>query len=185
MGRIERALRKILLRGLTFVEAIVNRAMVVPLQVASWHYMFVETEGSPGAAGIPMAGRLGGNLVNMPEIVYRKYGFIYSSGDRTSTSTAPTGFMLFYPAYIGVPGLMLAVVLVLLYNIAAVWLMRRVRPALSAVAAGLVLVAAMNLAVSDFLTVMGSHGGLAALLMMAVFILVDRFMPPPPPEVQP
>ena len=55
----------------------------------------------------------------------------------------------------------------------------------SAVAAGLVLVAAMNLAVSDFLTVMGSHGGLAALLMMAVFILVDRFMPPPPPEVQP
>ena len=185
VGRIERALRKILLRGLTFVEAIVNRAMVVPLQVASWHYMFVETEGSPGAAGIPMAGRLGGNLVNMPEIVYRKYGFIYSSGDRTSTSTAPTGFMLFYPAYIGVPGLMLAVVLVLLYDIAAVWLMRRVRPALSAVAAGLVLVAAMNLAVSDFLTVMGSHGGLAALLMMAVFILVDRFMPPPPPEVQP
>lgn len=178
-GPVEKALRKVLSRALSFVESIANRAMVVPLQVASWHHMYVETEQSPGLAGIPMAGRITGNLVNMPELVYQKYGYIYSSGDRTSTSTAPTGFMVFYPAYIGWAGLLLALGLVIAYDIAAALLVRRVRPGLAALAAGLMLVIAMNLAVSDFLTVMGSHGGAAALAMLGFFILADRFLRPP------
>lgn len=166
-------------RGFTFLEAIANRAMVVPLQVAAWHHMYAETEPSPGLAGIPIFGRLGGNLVNMPETVYQKYGFIYSGGDRTSTSTAPTGFMLSYAAYIGWAGLALALALVIAYDVAACWLLRRVRPALAPLAAGLMLVIAMNLAVSDFLTTMGSHGGAAALAMLAVYLLIDRFRRPP------
>lgn len=162
-------------RGFTLLEAILNRALVIPMQVAGWHFMYVETEPNPGMAVLPFARRLLGFSVNAPERVYQKYGVIYSDGDRTSTSTAPTGFLLTYPAYLGLYGLLLGVGLVIIFDVLVTALLRQLRPGLLPIAAGLVAGVCLNFAVSDFVTVLISHGGVAAVGLLAGYVLLARW----------
>lgn len=169
-------------RGFTVLEAVFNRAFVIPLQVAGWHFMYAETEANPGLAAMPFARRLLGFSANAAELVYQKYGVIYSDGDKTSTSTAPTGFMLAYPVYLGWRGILLAVSLVILFDIATTGVLRRLRPSLLPIAAGLMASICLNFMVSDFVTVLISHGALVGLLLLAAYAMAPRLQLPRPEE---
>jgi hypothetical protein len=143
--------------------------LVIPTQVAAWHYLYVEEMGSPGFAAMPFARRLTGSSVNMPELVYQKYGSVFAHGDKTSTSTSPTSFLLAYPAYLGVVGLVLSLLAVIITDIIVSVLLLRVPNALYPIGVGLAAVISFNFILSDFVTVMLSHGGAVAIALMAFF----------------
>ena len=160
-------------RAESFAHAVANRIFVVPFQVAAWNYMYAETESFNGALTLPFARRIFGESLNMPELVYQKYGSVYSMGDKTSTSTAPTSFFLAYPFYVGAIGFMIAIVCILLLDLLIAFFTRSIGGHLVPMLAGIVVIMAMNFMTSDFVTVLISHGGLAGLLM----ILVYSFLP--------
>ncbi|WP_240231772.1 hypothetical protein [Devosia lacusdianchii] len=164
-------------RILPYIGSIGYRALVVPIQAAAWHYLYVAEHGAPGLMALPIGRRLmGGEVINMPQLVYQAYGSIYSGGDVTSTSTAPTGFALAYPAYLGVPGVALVVGLLVSFDAVFMMLAKQLgRPALP-LAGGLAAVSTMNFLLSDFLTSLGSHGGLAAVAIIGMFALVERLV---------
>lgn len=165
-------LLQVLKRAQTVLGAIANRAVIIPFQVSTWHYMYAETEPVDGKATLPFARRLLGYSINIPELVYQKYGVIYSSGDRTSTSTAPTSFYLTYSAYLGGVGFLLALICAISFDIAVVVLSRYLRAALLPIAVSVVAVTCLNLMTSDFITVLFSHGGLVGLGLLAFYVVV-------------
>ncbi|VVT29530.1 hypothetical protein [Hoeflea sp. EC-HK425] len=153
----------------SYLEGVIYRALVIPTQVAAWHFLYVEEMGSPGFAAMPFARRLTGSSVNMPELVYQKYGSVFAHGDKTSTSTSPTSFLLAYPAYLGVVGLVLSLLAVIITDIIVSVLLLRVPNALYPIGVGLAAVISFNFILSDFVTVMLSHGGAVAIALMAFF----------------
>jgi len=153
----------------SLVEGVIYRAFVIPAQVAAWHYLYVEEYGTPGFSALPFARRLTGSSVNMPELVYQKYGSAFSEGDRTSTSTSPTGFLLAYPAYLGFLGLAAALMAVMVTDVILALLLNRLPNAVYPIGVGLTGVMAFNFTLSDFVTVMLSHGGSMAIALMAFF----------------
>lgn len=161
-------------RAVSMLNSIVNRALITPLQVTVWHFLYAENFEIDGKLTLPIARRIWGESMNMPEIVYQKYGSIYSGGDRTSTSTAPTSYLWSYPAYLGVVGIIISLGLVVLVDIVWLFLIKRVNGSLVPLFIGLSFVMAMNFMASDFLTVMISHGGVVSLLLLVLFGLVNK-----------
>ncbi|UUD64066.1 hypothetical protein D16iCDA_20720 [Pseudomonas seleniipraecipitans] len=161
-------------RSLTFVNALLNRMLVVPFQVSVWHFMYAETERVEGLKTLPFSRRLLGESVNMPELVYQKYGSVYSLGDRTSTSTAPTSFFLAYPAYLGLAGFLLALVLVITLDIFLVIYARFIGESLLPILIGGIIIMCMNFMTSDFVTVLISHGGVAGLIVLLIHALLRK-----------
>lgn len=156
-------------RILTYAWAIYYRATIVPTQVASWHFLYAADKGEPGISALPIIRRLTGNSVNLPELVYQEYGAIYSGGDRTSTSTAPTSFALAFPAYAGWSGLAVAIGLMLWLDSVCAFIVRRLSTPFLGMAGGLMPVMCMNLVLSDYFTVLGSHGGAVAIALLAFY----------------
>lgn len=148
---------------------VLNRAVIVPLRVAAWHFLFVEQHGPPGVGALPLALKIFGHSTDMASRVYQEYGVVYSRGDRTSTSTSPVSFLMVYPAYFGFAGLAGAILLVLAFDGLISTLLRFVPPPAIAIAAGLMAVIGMNFVSSDFVTVMISHGGAIAVLLLAFY----------------
>lgn len=152
-----------------YLYGIANRALVMPAQVGAWYYLYVTEEQNPGLVAIPVLRRFIPGSLNMTEAVYQKYGSVYSGGDRTSTSTAPTTFLIAYPAYLGWIGIVLAVGLVFITDGLVAALISRVPATLRPICVGLTVVIALNFILSDFATVMTSHGGFAAIVMIGFF----------------
>lgn len=161
-----------------YISSIGYRAFVIPIQVASWHYLYVAENGMPGLPAMPLGKRLtGGEVINMPEVVYQAYGSFYSGGDVTSTSTAPTGFALAYPAYLGAHGIALVVALIVAFDAVFMLLSKRLGRLTLPLAAGLAAVSAMNFILSDYLTTLLSHGALAAVGLVGIFALIEKYSP--------
>lgn len=169
------ALKQMSLRSSTMAEAVFNRVFVVPFQVSVWSFMYAETEEFDGLKTLPFARRMFGTSLNMPELVYQKYGTIYSQGDRTSTSTAPTSFFLAYPAYLGLGGFLLALVCIVALDLAlarlGTWIDRSLIPLL----VGVVLIMSMNFMTSDFVTVLISHGGAFGVALLASLGVITQW----------
>ena len=159
-------------RSVTFIGAVLDRILIVPFQVSIWNFMYAESESVDGLKTLPFARRFLGESLNMPELVYQKYGAIYSDGDRTSTSTAPTSFFLAYPAYLGLIGFLLALALVIALDIVLAGFSRFVGAPLVPMLVGVILIMCMNLMTSDFVTVLISHGGAAGILVLLVHVLM-------------
>src|SRR5690606_32927644 len=121
------------------------RVFITPIQVASWHFLYVAEHGHPGFSAMPFGAQLTGETKNMPELVYKEYGIIYSGGDSTSTSTAPTGFTLAYPANLGWYGIPVALALLALMDVAFALVVRRLPAAMLGIGGGLAAVLAMNM----------------------------------------
>jgi lipopolysaccharide/colanic/teichoic acid biosynthesis glycosyltransferase len=162
-------------RGLIYAKAIAYRAFVIPTQVATWHFLYAAESGHPGFAAMPMARYLSPTMINMPEVVYQRYGAVYSGGDRTSTSTSPTSFALAYPAYLGWPGILVAILAMVALDVVWSALLRRLDGPLLALSAGLLTIVGMNLILSDFVTVMTSHGGAAAIVLLTVYAATKNY----------
>lgn len=152
-------------------EGIIYRALVIPTQVAAWHFLYVEEMGSPGLAAMPLWRHLMGSSLNMPELVYQKYGSIFSGGDRTSTSTSPTSFILTYPAYLGVIGLGLVLLALIATDVITSLLLRFLPNPIYPIGVGLLGAMAYNFILSDFITVIFTHGGGVAIALIAFFAL--------------
>jgi len=159
-------------RSLTFISAVFNRMLVIPFQVSVWNVMYAETEQVDGLKTLPFARRLLGESLNMPELVYQKYGSVYSGGDKTSTSTAPTSFFIAYPAYLGVGGFLLALALVIALDLFLANFARFVGPSLAPILVGCIMIMSMNFMTSDFITVLISHGGAAGILVLMIHALL-------------
>ncbi|MBV6274056.1 hypothetical protein KVP09_14220 [Alcaligenaceae bacterium CGII-47] len=162
-------------RASTLFQAILNRAFGVPFQVGAWHLMYSETEHVDGWETLPFSRRIFGRSLNMPELVYQKYGTVYSKGDRTSTSTAPTSFLLAYTSYLGLTGFLIALGCLIAWDFIYTALVLRVRRELWPIAAGMAAITSMNFMSSDFVTVLISHGGVASVMVIISFILLRRF----------
>lgn len=161
-------------RAATLFQAILNRALAVPFQVGAWHLMYSESEQVDGWKTLPFSRRMFGESLNMPELVYQKYGTIYSKGDRTSTSTAPTSFLLAYPAYLGPVGMVIAFGFLFIWDVIYVFFAFRVDRNLFPIAAGIAAITGMNFMSSDFVTVLISHGGGVGLLIVAAYYFIAR-----------
>lgn len=156
-------------RASLYAHALIYRAMVTPIQVASWHYLYVSEEGHPGLAAMPLGTRLAGHRVDMASVVYQRYGTVFSQGDATATSTAPTSFLMAYPANLGLAGVVLVLFLIIALDIGYATIVRFLSPPMLGVAAGLTLVICTNLILSDFVTVMETHGGAVAIALLSLF----------------
>lgn len=151
------------------VEALVNRAFVIPLVVAHWHFLYVEEYGRPGFAGLSIARRFSSDYINMPSKVCDVYETIRSGGDRTSTCTAPTSYLFTYPAYMGIWGLIAASVITIIFDIFASLLIKFSSVPINYLAIALMVVAGINFMTADFTTVMLSHGAGAAFALLIIF----------------
>lgn len=158
-------------RAGSYLQSIIQRAFITPLQVASWHQLYVDEHGSPGREVLPLAKYLFGSSVDMTSEVYRSYGVIFSGGDRTSTSTAPTSFVFAYPAYFGWLGMLVVVSMIVALDAVMSWANRNLPRGNAFISAGLAAVICYNLLTSDFYTVMMSHGGGAAILTVLLMRL--------------
>ncbi|MFU0503668.1 hypothetical protein [Pseudaminobacter sp. NGMCC 1.201702] len=156
-----------------YLKAIFNRAFIAPIQVAAWHHLYVDEIGSPGIGAFPLAKKIVGFSVDPTVLVYQRYGTVYSGGDKTSTSTAPTSFIFSWPAYFGFWGVALALACVLALDVATALILRRSPTNLLPVGVGLVAVISFNMITSDFVVVMLSHGGAVALLLMGAYAAIE------------
>ena len=129
----------------------------VPVQVASWYHLYVAEHGSPGVYALPLSSLLFGRRVIMPIRVHDAYYHIYSTGDRTSTGTAPTSFLLAYPAYLGFAGILLAMTALLFFDLLACAVLHRLPSSLRLAGIGLIAVGCMNLILSDFGTTVNAQ----------------------------
>lgn len=159
-------------RSLSYVRAIFNRVFVVPFQVSVWSFMYAETEQVEGFKTLPLVRRIFGESLNMPELVYQKYGSVYSGGDKTSTSTAPTSFFLAYPAYLGLSGFLLALGLVIVLDLFLARFAEFAGVSLVPMLVGGIFIMCMNFMTSDFITVLSSHGGAAGVFVLFVHSLL-------------
>ena len=161
-------------RASGFFNAIFVRFFQVPLQVATWHYLYVAEYSSPGLAGISLFKNISGDAPNISLNVYQEYGTVYSSGDKTSTSSAPTSFLLAYPAYFGVFGLVLSIFLLFVYDFVAISLVGYIGGYARLGYYGIFGISALNMMSSDFFTVMSSHGTFSALALLVLFVLMVK-----------
>lgn len=159
-------------RSVAFISALFNRMLVIPFQVSVWNFMYAESETVDGAKTLPFARRILGESLNMPELVYQKYGVVYSQGDKTSTSTAPTSFFLSYPAYLGWLGLLIALGAVIALDLFIARFAYFAGVSLTPMLVGIVMVMCMNFMTSDFITVLISHGGAAGILVLSIHALL-------------
>lgn len=157
----------------TTLDGLLTRAVKVPFQVAAWYYLWGIEVGQTGLNAIPIIGRFYGN-VNVAKEVYQRYGAIYSSGDITSTSTAPTTFLIAYPALMGWLGFFLAIAFLVLFDFVCVLFLRKIAPPLSYGFAGLAAVMAYHFLNTDFFTVIGSQGGFAFIALALFTALLYR-----------
>jgi hypothetical protein len=152
----------------SFTEAVIYRIFVVPFQVSVWHFMYAETEVVDGVKTLPFARRLTGDSLNMPELVYQKYGSIYWDGDKTTTSSAPTSFIWTYTAYLGWFGFCVALGCILSLDLLMAGIARILGKDLLPIHVGILLIMSVNFTASDFVTVLVSHGGLAGILVLLI-----------------
>jgi hypothetical protein len=158
----------------SFTEAIFYRIFVVPFQVSVWHFMYAETEAVDGLKTLPFAHRLTGSSLNMPEIVYQKYGSIYWEGDKTTTSSAPTSFIWTYTAYLGWMGFCIALLCILSLDIFLSAIAKIVGRDILPILIGTILILSVNFLASDFVTTLVSHGGIAGILVLLVYALLVK-----------
>jgi hypothetical protein len=155
-----------------FTDAIFYRMFVIPFQVSVWHFMYAETEVVDGIKTLPLARLLTGSSLNMPELVYQKYGSIYSQGDRTATSSAPTSFIWTYSSYLGWFGFCIALACILILDLSMVGIAKILDQDLLPVFVGVLVIMTINFSASDFVTVLVSHGGIAGMSLLMVYAML-------------
>lgn len=152
------------------IKDIFYRIFANPLQVAAWHFLYVVEYGRPGLGGLPIAKLFSDNYVSIPTKVCE----VYYSGDKTSVCTAPTGYLFTYPAYLGIAGLLLAFLATVIFDIAGALVIKYSTGHFSSLAIGLMAVAGINFMVSDYTTVIISHGAGAAIWLLAILMCKAR-----------
>lgn len=158
----------------TYIKGLFYRANVTPLQVGSWHFKYAEDYGAPGIAGIlPERFYKTSKPISVPQEVYQKYGTIFSGGDTTSTSSAPTSFVLAYPAYLGYKGIAIVITLIILLDVIFIMITHHLKGKLKAIGIGVFAIICMNLLLSDYLAVMIAHGGVAGICLLAFFAIMQ------------
>jgi hypothetical protein len=155
---------------ITHIKGLFYRIVANPLQVASWHYLYVAEYGRPGLAGLALAKLFSDNYVSIPAKVCE----VYYTGDKTSACTAPTGYLFTYPAYLGIAGLLLAFLATIIFDIAGALVIKYSTGYFSSIAIGLMAVAGINFMVADFTTVMISHGAGVAIWLLAILCLYRK-----------
>ncbi|WP_341364852.1 hypothetical protein P8T57_05620 [Thalassospira sp. SN3W] len=159
---------------MNYATSILYRVFVTPLQVAVWHFMYAETENVDGFKTLPLSNKIYGESLNMPELVYQKYASVFFEGDRTATSTSPTSFLLTYSSYLGVTGFLLSMILVIGTDLFLLIISMMLERSLFPVLVGLIAILSMNFIVSDFLTVLISHGGAAGICMIIFYTILKK-----------
>jgi len=161
---------------------LVQRIFVTPFQVSTWHYLFAQSESYDRSLALPFAKKLFGKSINVAELVYQKYGTIFSKGDKTSTSTSPAGSLISYPAHFGYIGIIMSslFIIVLDYVFCCVGNSSDI---VFAIKCGFVWSFAVNLISSDFVTTLITHGTISGFFVVIFASLitrhdrVDRFRP--------
>jgi hypothetical protein len=157
-----------------YAVGIAYRLGVVPLQVAGWHHLYVAEHGSPGVRALPFSSFLFGQRIVMPIRVHEAYYHLYSGGDRTSTGTAPTSFILAYPAYLGFIGIVLSLIALLAFDLIVCRVFRRLRSSLRRAGIGLMAVGSANFMASDFGTTLLTHGTAAAIFLLLMLSFTEK-----------
>ncbi|MEZ5690632.1 MAG: hypothetical protein R3D71_03075 [Rickettsiales bacterium] len=153
------------------IWGLVYRIIATPLQVVSWHYIYVEDYGRPGLLGISIAKLFSPNYISVPAKVCE----IYYKGDKTSACTAPTSYLFTYPAYMGYLGLLLACVLTIIFDIFFSLLIKYTNRPFADLATGVVVISIVNFIVADFTTVIISHGTAIAFVMILIMYGYMKF----------
>lgn len=162
-------------RLLSYLDGIVYRAVGVPLQVSSWHFKYVEEFGSPGKYEIPFAQKLFGKSESTSIKINQIYGSIYSRGARVATGTAPTTFLLAWPAYWGWYGLIIAIACILILDIINSLLLARLNGSyFQPISIGLIYINCINFLSSSFEIVLISHGGILSIMFIIIFNKLKR-----------
>lgn len=168
-SRVVREARPSFDRIVLYAGSIARRILIVPIQIASWHFQYADEFGSPGLRYLPVVSNFfGGRIGDMPSRVHDAYLTIYSNSSTIPSGTSPTSFLVSAPAYLGYWGFVLAVVLLLIFDISSASLLRYLRGDMQAVAIAILAVAHMNLLLTEFWTAMVSHGAIAGLCLLGI-----------------
>jgi hypothetical protein len=159
-------------RVAVYFKAIFNRIFIVPFQVSLWHFIKAQENSIDAKLILPLSGTLFGEKINIAEVVYQEYAIKYNGGDKTSTGTAPTTYLLLYPFYAGLLGFVIATLLTIVVDIGLFILRRNYKRLPFKFYFSICFVLALNLSVSEFITVMFSHGGFASLFFLLVSSIV-------------
>jgi len=109
----------------------------------------------------------------MPLRIQEQYHHIYSRGDRTATGTVPTSFLLAYPAYLGFFGIVLSLFIVLVFDLVACSILALVSSHLRIFGIALLAITCVNFMLSDFGTVLLTHGAVAGLILLAILSYIE------------
>jgi hypothetical protein len=174
LGRIGERLRPLADEVDRVAYGVLYRAIVTPIQAASWYFRHAEDHGRVGASGIGSLRRFVETPVNMPALIHEIYYPLFSQGASVSTGTVPVAFYLSYPAVVGWWGVALSIALVLGFDALTRVMMRRLPQDTCALCAGLIAAVVVNGLSSEFGTVLLSHGGWLVLTLMAVWVIAAR-----------
>ncbi len=163
----------------THINGLFYRVIANPVQVASWHYLYVADYGPPGFLGLSIAKVFSNNYISVPANVCE----IYYSGDKTSACTAPTSYIFTYPAYLGVSGLVIACLATIIFDIVISLLVKHSVKPFSDLTIGIMAVASVNFIVADYTTVIISHGAGAAIVILMLICFYIRLKNKKNPEL--
>lgn len=154
------------------LEAVLERAFLVPATTGIWHIDYAQTEGPVGIAGqLRLATALGEGSMRLPMVIGQYYGPAYYGGEVAKHFSANTGFLFTAYASFGLFGLPLALAMLLCCDLPLVLLRLLPRPWLVPTL-GATSVAVLKFIQSDYTTVWLTHGfGLIVLLAWILWAL--------------
>jgi len=155
-------------RSFVYFEAIIYRVIVTPFQVSTWHYLYGLTKKVNFFNSLPLF-KFSKGYKDIPNLINIEYGAIFSGGSQVSTSTAPTTFLIAYPAYWSGFGLLFGLLCLFSFDFSYTATLRKAPRFIKQISTGLIAVICMNFMLTDFFTAMISLGGLFSIILVYVY----------------
>lgn len=156
-----------------YIVGVIRRAFVVPSEVALQNMRFAEEVKKLELAILPFFPFATSDLHLSSEVAR-----IYQPGDfaQFPLSTAPTNSIILLPAHMGIPGLAIVLALLIALDEILLSLTRGQGPVMMALSLALVGVMAYLAIVSEFQTMVLSHGGAGIFVALATFSAIQTAM---------
>jgi hypothetical protein len=158
-------------------QAVLNRAVVVPLEVGVWYVHYGQTHEPMGIGAVPRIARaLGTEIIDGPNVIGRTYGPLYYGHEVPPTISAGAGFIFSYFAYFGKWSIPVNLMLVWLTDIVILFY-RFINKVLLLPTVAAMTLANLKFLESDYSAVWLTHGFGVILLLSLILTLITGWWP--------
>jgi hypothetical protein len=163
--------------GWAQLQAVLNRAVVVPLEVGVWYVHYGQTHEPMGIGAVPRIARaLGTEIIDGPNVIGRTYGPLYYGHEVPPTISAGAGFIFSYFAYFGKWSIPVNLMLVWLTDIVILFY-RFINKVLLLPTVAAMTLANLKFLESDYSAVWLTHGFGVILLLSLILTLITGWWP--------